>query len=86
MRRELYEMTKKTGRSDEISEIISEEKNRARRPLAAEAKRGRKEKLQIVEKAMQIPTEEEFLKVMHSYGLAGEELKLALEAWREGPS
>ena len=85
-RRELYEMTKKTGRSDHIAEVINEEKNRARRPLAAEAKRGKKEKLRLVEKALQIATEEEFLKAMQSYGLTGEELELALEAWREWSS
>ena len=79
-------MTKKTGRSDQIAEVISEETNRARRPLAAAAKRDRKVKLELVQEAMQIATEEDFLKVMQSYGLAGEELKLALEAWREGSS
>ena len=79
-------MKKKTLRNDQIAEVISEEKNRVRRPLSAAAKRSRKEKLQIVNEALQITTEVDFLKAMRSYGLNDEELKLALEAWREGPS
>lgn len=79
-------MKKKSLRNDQIAEVISEEKNRARRPLAAAARRSRKEKLQIVNEALQISTEADFLKAMRSYGLSDEELKLALEAWSEGPS
>jgi hypothetical protein len=79
-------MTKKTRPNDQIAEVINEEKNRARRPLAEAARRGRKEKLRIVEAVLQIATEADFLKAMQSYGLTGEELKSALEAWREGPS
>jgi hypothetical protein len=82
----IVRMTKKTRRDDQITEVINEEKNRARRPLAAEAERSRKEKLRIIKAALQIATEADFLKAMQSYGLTGEELKLALEAWREGPS
>jgi hypothetical protein len=79
-------MTKKIRPYDEIAEVINEEKNRGRRPLAEAAKRSRKEKLRIVKAALQMATEADFLKAMQSYGLTGEELRLALEAWREGPS
>jgi hypothetical protein len=79
-------MTKKTSDNDEIARVINEEKNRVRHPLAAEAKRNRKEKLRIVGAVLQIATEADFLKAMQFYGLTDEELKLALEAWREGPS
>ena len=79
-------MTKKILRNDQIAEVINEEKNRARHPLAAAAKRSRKEKLRIVEAVLQMTTEADFLKAMQSYELTDEELKLALEAWREGPS
>jgi hypothetical protein len=79
-------MKNKTPRNDQIAEVFSEEKNRGRRPLAAAVKRSRKEKLRIVNEALQIGTEADFLEAMRSYGLSDEELKSALEAWREGPS
>jgi hypothetical protein len=39
--------------------------------------------MQIVISALRIPTEEEFVKAMQSYGLSDEKVSLALEAWHE---
>lgn len=79
-------MRKKTCRNDEIAAVIGEEKKRVRQPLSAEMTRSRKEKLRIVSDALRLQTEAEFVKAMQSYGLTDEELRLALAAWREGPS
>ncbi len=77
-------MKKKSGRKDQISDVIKEERNRFRRPLAAEIARDREEKLRIVHAALRKPTEEEFLQTMRTFGLidGSPELEAALEAWR----
>jgi hypothetical protein len=79
-------MIKKTSKNDQIAEVIKEEQQRSRHPLSAASKRSRDQKMKIVRDAMEIASEEEFLRVMQSYGLSDEELLMALEAWREGPS
>jgi hypothetical protein len=79
-------MIKKTGKSDQIKEVFKEERQRGRRPLAVIAERSLAQKRKIVDDAMAQPTEELFVAAMRSYGLSDAELKLALEAWRDGPS
>jgi hypothetical protein len=79
-------MARKTPRNDQIAEVVREEREHARHPLSAVARRSRAQKMKTVVAAMALPTEEKFLEAMRSYGLNDDELKLALEAWREGPS
>jgi hypothetical protein len=79
-------MAKKTCRNDQIAEVVREEKEHARHPLSGVARRNKAQKMKTVLAAMALPTEEKFLDAMRSYGLNDDELKQALEAWREGPS
>jgi hypothetical protein len=62
---------------------FQEARTNHRHPLAAEIERSKEEEMQIVISALRIPTEEEFVKAMQSYGLSDEKVSLALEAWHE---
>ena len=72
-------------KNDDIREVMAEEKSRGRRPLDPEARKRRKDEIEVIRGLFATPREEDFVRAIRAlgYGDDPKQLEKILKAWRD---